>query len=93
MNFIKFFIPVIITILFLACEGDPKPKQLFEIELAGNTNEYRNQESVAVSIKNKKGQNDRQSKLFNRRESIGGKRRQTKFGNNTFGAKRTQSCY
>ncbi|MGB5205025.1 glutaminyl-peptide cyclotransferase [Eudoraea sp.] len=55
MNFIKFFIPVIITILFLACEGDPKPKQLFEIELAGNTNEYRNQESVAVSIKNKKG--------------------------------------
>ena len=55
MNFIKFFVPVIITMLFLACEGDPKPKQLFEIELAGNTNEFSNQESVAVSIKNKKG--------------------------------------
>lgn len=55
MNFIKFFIPVIIAILFLACEGDLKPKQLFEIELAGKTNEFRNQESVAVSIKNKKG--------------------------------------
>lgn len=55
MNFIKFFVPVIITMLFLACEGDPKPKQLFEIELAGNTNEFSNQESVAVSINNKKG--------------------------------------
>lgn len=55
MNFIKFFIPLAIAILFLACEGDPKPKQLFEIELAGKTNEFRNLESVAVSIKNKKG--------------------------------------
>lgn len=55
MNFIKFFIPLAIAILFLACEGDPKPKQLFEIELADKTNEFRNLESVAVSIKNKKG--------------------------------------
>ena len=54
MNFIKFFIPLAIAILFLACEGDPKPKQLFEIEFAGKTNEFRNLESVAVSIKNKK---------------------------------------
>ncbi|WP_297702604.1 glutaminyl-peptide cyclotransferase [uncultured Eudoraea sp.] len=55
MNFIKFFIPLAIATLFLACEGDPKPKQLFSIELAGKTNEFRNHEPVAVSIKNKKG--------------------------------------
>lgn len=55
MNFIKFFIPLAIATLFLACEGDPKPKQLFSIELAGKTNEFRNLDSVAVSIKNKKG--------------------------------------
>ena len=55
MNFIKFFIPLAIAILFLACEGDQKPKQLFEIEFAGKTKEFRNLESVAVSIKNKKG--------------------------------------
>jgi len=55
MNFIKFFIPLAIATLFLACEGDLKPKQLFEIEFAGKTNEFRNLDSVAVSIKNKKG--------------------------------------
>jgi len=56
MNFIKFIIPVGMAILFLACEGEQKPKQLFEIELAGKTNEFQNQETIPVSIKNKKGQ-------------------------------------
>ena len=55
MNFIKFFIPIAMAILILACEGEQKPKQLFEIELAGKTRDYKNQESVAVTIKNKKG--------------------------------------
>jgi len=55
MNLIKFCIPLIIATLFLACEGETKPKRLFEIELAGKSNEFRNQESVTVSIKNKKG--------------------------------------
>jgi len=55
MNFIKFFIPIGMAIFILACEGEQKPKQLFEIELAGKRKEYQNLESLAVTIKNKKG--------------------------------------
>jgi len=55
MNFIKFFIPIGMAILILACEGEQKPKQLFEIEFADKKKNHKNLESVAVTIKNKKG--------------------------------------
>lgn len=41
--------------LIMACEGDLKPKQLFEIELKGKTTQFKYGEEVPISIKNKKG--------------------------------------
>jgi len=54
MNFLKFFTFNSIAILFMACGGNTKPSQLFDIQLKGNNKEFQVNQSVTVGIKNKK---------------------------------------
>ncbi|SHI93360.1 glutaminyl-peptide cyclotransferase [Pseudozobellia thermophila] len=53
MNTLKFF-STSLLFLFMACGGDPSPADLFEIDLASNSKKFQQNQSVAVSIKNKK---------------------------------------
>ena len=54
MSITKFFTFSSIAIFFMACGGETKPSQLFEIQIAGNKNQLKQNETVSVAIKNKK---------------------------------------
>ena len=54
MNFIKFFSSSFILLFFLACGGEKAPASLFEIELDGGGNKFQQNQTVGISIKNKK---------------------------------------
>lgn len=54
MNTLKFFPLCLFLTLFIACGGDNSPSSLFEIQLDGNKKNFQQNESVGVTIKNKK---------------------------------------
>ncbi|WP_425237356.1 glutaminyl-peptide cyclotransferase [Ulvibacterium sp.] len=55
MNILKFITINSFWLLFLACgSGNTKPSSLFAIELEGNKNKFKKNETVAIGLKNKK---------------------------------------
>ncbi len=43
-----------IALFFMACGGDPKPEQLFDIQLEGNKKTFSANQAIGISIRNKK---------------------------------------
>lgn len=54
MNTLKFFPLCLFLTLFIACGGDNSPSSLFDIQLDGKKKNFQQNESVGVTIKNKK---------------------------------------
>jgi len=54
MNTLKFFPLCLFLTLFIACGGDNSPSSLFDIQLDGEKKNFQQNESVGVTIKNKK---------------------------------------
>lgn len=54
MNLIKFSIYGSIFLFFIACGGDPKPSELFAIQIKGNTDQFKQSELIELSITNPK---------------------------------------
>lgn len=54
MNTLNFFPLCLFLILFIGCGGDNSPSSLFEIQLNGNKKNFQRNESVGVTLKNKK---------------------------------------
>ena len=54
MHFLRTIPFSVLLVLFMGCGGDNSPASLFEIELAGNQKKFAQNESVGVTIKNKK---------------------------------------
>ncbi|HET8737992.1 MAG TPA: glutaminyl-peptide cyclotransferase [Pricia sp.] len=54
MNSLKFFSCSVMLSLFMACGGDNAPASLFEIQLASGEKEFQQNETVAITLENKK---------------------------------------
>lgn len=54
MNLNKIQLLFVFPLFFMACGGNADPSQLFEIQLEGNKTEFQQNESVNISILNKK---------------------------------------
>ncbi|MEO1012873.1 MAG: glutaminyl-peptide cyclotransferase [Bacteroidota bacterium] len=54
MNAIRFLFFQGFLLFFLACGGDADPSSLFAIELEGNQSTFRQNESIGISVNNKK---------------------------------------
>lgn len=54
MNLIQFSIYGSIFLFFIACGGDPKPSELFAIQIKGNTDQFKQSELIELSVTNPK---------------------------------------
>ncbi|MBC6998745.1 glutaminyl-peptide cyclotransferase [Cytophaga sp. FL35] len=54
MNIFRFFSSSFLLLLFMACGGEKSPASMFEIELEGSGKKFQQNQTVGISIKNKK---------------------------------------